>query len=129
MNTYLQFQVGGNWKRFVALFKDFNPVDTQPAVVRTTLLGAADVTFAPATLNEWRGTIKVPVTAQDGNWGDVATFKAIIALRTSLPFIDHYGTQYTVAVVAQEYNWKSFNPMWDAASNHFLIPVRIVRTA
>lgn len=129
MNRYVQFQVGGNWRQFLTMAKDWVQVDNQPSSVRSTLLGTADVTFAPTTLKEWRGTIEIPVTPQGVGWGSVADFAAVVALRAPLQFIDHYGTQYTVAVVGPEFIWKSFKPMWDAASNKFHIPIRIVKVA
>ena len=129
MNRYVQLQIGGNWKRFLTLFKDWVHIDNQPSTVRTTINGLADVTYAPAALQEWRGTIEVPVTPDDTNWGGITDFAAAVALRASMQFIDHYGVTYTVALVGGEFTWRSLKPMWDAASNKFYIPIRIVRTA
>ena len=60
MNNYIQLQIGGSWKRFRTMAKDWTPVDNVQSTVRPTLLGVADVTFAPVSFKEWRGTVEVP---------------------------------------------------------------------
>lgn len=129
MNNYIQLQIGGSWKRFRTMARDWTPVDNVQSTVRPTLLGTADVTFAPAAFKEWRGTVEAPVTPDDANWGSIANLRAALELRGALPFIDHYGTQYNVCLIGPEFVWRSLKPMWDAASNKFYLPVRIVRTA
>ena len=128
MNKYISFEIDGDWFQFRTLARDWIAIDSQPATVRPTLLGTSDVTFAPVALKEWRGSIEVPVTPDGTDWGGITEFRSLMALAASVQFKDHSGTQYTVAVVGNEFVWKSFKNVWDAASNKFHIPIRVVKT-
>lgn len=129
MNKYIQLQISGSWKRFATTAKDWIAVDNLPSTVRMTINGVADVTYAPASFKEWRGTVVIPNTPADSNYGSITDFANAILSKASMQFIDHYGVTYTVAIVGPEFGWRSLVNMWDASSNNFYVPVRIVRTA
>jgi len=122
MNSYITL----DGKKYKTPGKVWNPTTQKPATVRYTLLGAIDGTFGAANLCDWDGEIEGPVTPTDGTWGSINDLRTTLAKRAALSFTDHYGNSYTV-LCQGPFKETSFSTMWDDASNHINISVRITK--
>ncbi len=115
-----------NGKRYVTPFRQWFPVRKKPNRLKYTLGGTPDVTYGPALPVEWRGKLKVPVSDTDSDMGDITDFRTAVALKTAMPFVDHYGDAYTVHLIG-EFTEDTWLPVVWSALNTFYIPVRLVK--
>lgn len=122
MNNYITL----DGKRYAAPYKEFGPLMNKPSTERVTLSGRSDVTYGPATLQEWIGILHAPVTPRAGEWGDIDDLRATLAKRYSVSYTDHYGTTMT-AYILGPHPEQSMSPMWDGARNVFKVTVKIQR--
>lgn len=122
MNNYITL----NSLKYKTRASDWVPVTVVPGTHRALLSGSADVTFGPSTFSEFRGTIIVPEEAgEESEWGDRADITTVIGSRETIIMNDHFGNELNV-VVFGEFPQQSVSPMWDAPSNEWYIPVRII---
>lgn len=112
-------------KKYRVPSKTWEPSINKPETVRVTLSGALDLTYGPSVFKEWIGSIEAPVTPIDSSWGSVADVRTSLAKKSSVTFVDHYGTSYTVAV-SGPFRERSISPKWDASTNVILFDVRII---
>ena len=120
MNNYITF----DGKKYKTKHGDWVPKPFRPRTVRVTAGGSLDATFGPSAFNIWQGKIIAPVTPDGAGWGSVSDLRASMLKASSLSMTDHYGTAYTVVVVGGGEE-ESRSPMWDAASNEFLVNITL----
>ena len=96
----------------------------RPSSADMMLNGETAVTFGPAAVREWTGSIKAEVTARDTGWGTITTLRATMAKLSTLSFTDHYAVSYTVHLDIRGPD-VSVSPMWDAATNEFSVKVSL----
>jgi len=106
---------------------NWRPIPTKPFTMRVNLDGSTDVTYGAATINRWDGEIIAPAQAA-GGWGTKATLDTTIAKRSTVAFEDHYGNACNVHVLGT-FEATSQSPMWDGASNEFLVSVTLLKVA
>lgn len=111
--------------QYMAPHGDFGQVRSKPSTERVTLSGRTDVTYGPAALVEWTGSLIAPVTPPDTGWGDIDDLRYTLEKRQGLAFTDHYGVSGVVYAVGP-HGEISFAPVWDAASNEFYISVKLL---
>ena len=121
MNNYITL----DGLKYMAPHGDFGQMRGKPSTERVTLSGRTDVTYGPATLVEWSGSLIAPVTPPDTGWGDVDDLRYTLGKRQSLAFTNHYGVAGVVYAVGP-HGEISFAPVWDAASNEFYITVKLL---
>ena len=121
MNNYMKL----DGYKYMTPSKNWRPVPSKPSTVRVNLDASIDVTYGPATVHEWVGDIIAP-NAAEGGWGTKATLDATIAKRAVVSFEDHYGDAYTVHVLGS-FDAISRSPMWDGASNEWLVAVVLLK--
>jgi len=121
MNNYITLDT----KMYRTLARDWAPVWNKPSTDRVTLSGSVDVTYGPAMILGYTGSIIAPVSAPSG-WGTFADLKATLEKREAVPFIPHEGGSAVTVHVLGPFNPVSLLGVWDAASNEWHIPVRIV---
>lgn len=122
MNNYIVL----DGKRYKTRFPGWEPITSKPSTIRVTLGGSLDVTYGPSSIQGWDGEILAPVTPDTVDYGDIDDLRTSLAKTQGLSMTDHYGNVYTVHVVGS-YRETSSSPMWDAATNEFRVPVRLVR--
>lgn len=115
LDTYKYMTPADNWR----------PGPSKPATARVNLNGTMDVTYGPAVINQWTGDIIAPAVAAEG-WGTKALLDVTIAKRSAVAFQDHYGNACTVHVLGT-FEAVSRSPMWDGASNEFLVAVVLLK--
>lgn len=122
MNNYLKL----DGYKYMTPARNWRPIPSKPATTRVNLDGSTDVTYGPATINQWVGDIIAPVTAPGGGWGTKALLDVTIAKRQAVAFEDHYGNACNVHVLGS-FEAISRSPMWDGASNEFLVAVVLLK--
>jgi hypothetical protein len=117
-----------NGKKYMTSSRQWDPVIVKPSTVRYTVdpAGVTDITYGPASAQEWRGVLMVPVSPATG-WGSISDLVSVLATLGAVSFTDHYGASYSVHIIG-EFPERSLTPAWDGASNEFRIPVRLVAT-
>lgn len=123
MNNYMKL----DGYKYMTPARDWRPVPSKPATTRVNLNGKTDVTYGPATINEWVGAIIAPTVAA-GGWGTKATLDVTIAKREPVAFEDHYGNACDVHVLGT-FETISVSPVWDGASNEFKVAVVLLKVA
>lgn len=122
MNNYITL----NGKRYKTNSDTWTPPTQQrPVQVKKLWSGKNDVTFGPASIVEWSGDVIAPVVPDGPEYGSVVDLRTAYSLLQPLSFIDHYGVSYTV-VLAGSIAERSKTPVWDGASNSFLVPIILV---
>jgi hypothetical protein len=112
-------------KQYMTVFGEWQPLINKPSSVRYLWNGNTDVTYGPGLPQEWRGMVRVPVTAS-GSWGSISNMRTTLMKKQSVSFTDHYEETYSVHIIG-EITEDSFTPGWDNATNVFHIPVRLVK--
>lgn len=123
MNSYIVL----DGKRYTSVHQQWKPTNRRPMMVRTLLSGNLDITYAESFTTGWQGFIRVP-TSETDPWGDIADLRLTIDKKASISYTDHYGNIYTV-IVEGDVTEESITPMWDAASNRFMIPISLLKVS
>lgn len=121
MNAYITL----DGKKYATLHKDWTPGQDNARVVRMTSLGAADVTFASASMYEWEGTIVAKYTPETG-YGSYSDLMTSLAKKSLLTFIDHLGNAHNV-VAFGPFKPKCTIPNWDSPSASFHVNVKLTK--
>lgn len=121
MNNYIVL----DGLKYMAPHKDFGPMRAKPSTERVTLSGRSDVTYGPAALLEWTGSLIAQVTPVDTGWGDIDDLRYTLEKRQGLAFTDHYGETGVVYAIGP-HGETSFTPVWDAVSNEFRVTLRLL---
>lgn len=122
MNDYVTL----DGKKYTATHGKWTEVIVVPATIRKTLSGVTDVTYGPATYQEWRGEMRAyPGTPPVGygTWSDLKTSLQSLA---GLSFTDHFGNAHTVHFGGEAHN-TSLSPVWDQDSGKMFVMVRLVK--
>lgn len=123
MNNYMKL----DGYKYKTPAKNWRPVPAKPATTRVNLDSSTDVTYGPATIHQWIGDIIAPAVA-DGGWGTKDTLDVTITKRSAVAFEDHYGDACDVHVLGT-LDAISLSPMWDGASNEWLVAVVLLKVA
>nr|MBN1228893.1 hypothetical protein [Anaerolineae bacterium] len=122
MNNYITLDS----KKYMTSSKDWAPVWLKPATDRITLSGEMDVTYGPGLIVGYTGSIIAPVTSPGTGWGTVSDLKTTLAKRTAVTFTAHDSSTAVNVHVLGPFNPASMSPMWDASSNEWHVPVRVL---
>ena len=118
MNNYIQL----GQKKYMTL-GDWTPQSTVPSQVRLTWTGKLDVTWAPASITSYTGTVIVRQSPETG-FGSLSDFRLVYKATQAFTFVDHFGTSKT-AVFTGVMPEKSLINMWDASTNEYHVPVNM----
>jgi hypothetical protein len=121
MNSYITL----NSKKYKTSSGSWSPASVnRPVQVKMLLSGRNDVTYGPAVAKRWEGEVVAPVSPATG-YGSISDLRTAYATLSALSFTDHYGDTYSIALLGS-ITERSKTPMWDGASNSFLVPIVLV---
>jgi hypothetical protein len=121
MNAYITL----DGKQYAAPHGQWAPATERPVVVRRLLSGGANVTFGPANMKRWQGTLIAAVTPETG-YGSVTDLRATYEKLSSLTFTDHYGNSFNV-IIDRSVDESSRVPNWDSPENKMYVKVMLVK--
>jgi hypothetical protein len=121
MNAYIEL----DGKRYAAPHGQWTPSKERPVVMRRLLSGNTNVTFGPAVISRWQGTLKAAVTPEAG-FGTPDDLRATYEKLTTLAFVDHYGATHNV-IIDRSVDESSLTPKWDGAENTMYIKAVLVQ--
>ena len=125
MNSYISLGTSKNGAKYYKTpSKLWSPIIIKPATVRITLLGSLDATYCAADFYQWQGEIEGPITSPGTGYGTISELRAVLAVRGTVYFCDHYGTEYKVHLLGP-FKEHSFSSKWDGATNQINVPVLI----
>jgi hypothetical protein len=121
MNNYILLY----GKQYKTLASDWVPVWAKPSTDRVTLSGNIDVTYGPAMIVGYTGSIIAPVSAASG-WGTISDLRTTLAKREVVTFTPHDSSTSRNVHVLGGFAPTSLMGMWDAASNEWYVEVRVL---
>ena len=121
MNEYITL----DGYKYSAIHGQWTPNTDRPVVVRRLLSGAANVTFGPANVKRWQGTMNAAVTPKTG-YGSISDLRATYEKHSALVFVDHYGGTHNV-IIDRSVDESSVVPDWAAASNKMHVQISLVK--
>lgn len=117
MNAYITI---GAYKYVTT--RTWRPSSVKSGTLKLMIDGSLDVTYGPAVVSEWKGSVKADNTPASG-YGTPAQLRTSLETLSGITFIDHDGVSHTGHVFG--YDEISLLPDWDNANNSIYFDITI----